>query len=71
MELWECDIDYAFGHQTTYWSTDHNDNNSGCAKNWGITLGDPDYTNAIQSVFAGQPFWLSFHGDSFTSGWIF
>ena len=66
LEVWECDLDYAFGQQTTTWVSDEM-SGPGCAV-WGLTPGsDLTYANTIQNTLIGQPGVTSVHTDAFTN----
>ena len=66
LELWECDIDYAF-NVTTF-----DPGPAGCnppPPNGGGKMGpDADYTNAIQNTLKGQPTMTSVHAGTATGG---
>ncbi len=53
MEVYECDIDYAFGAYpnfiTALWVTNESQNPSGCAA-WGLLGSDPNYKGALSNV---------------------
>jgi YD repeat-containing protein len=59
VELWECDIDFAFGTTTT----------SGC--NNALTSPNTDYMKAVSDTLRGLPSDTSIHSDSFGSIWQF
>jgi len=56
IEAYECDLDYAFGVQTTTWLTyPPSPGSIGCAL-WGISGGpDAGYKNALKDTLGGQP----------------
>jgi hypothetical protein len=69
LEVWECDLDYAFGHQTTTWVS--TETGPGCPE-WGLTAGsDLTYANTIQNTLAGQPGVTSVHADKSAHSWHF
>jgi hypothetical protein len=71
LEVWECDLDYAFGQQTTAWWPDEMSGLPGCPE-WGLTAGsDLTYANTIQNTLAGQPAVTSVHVDKFFYSWHF
>jgi len=69
LEVYECDLDYAFGVQTTKWVADEL-HGGGCAS-WGLAGGDSSYQNQIGSTLAGQPAFTSLHLESFTHAWLY
>jgi len=69
LEVWECDLDYAFGQQTT--TTVSNEiSGAGCPE-WGLVGPYLTYQNAIQNTLLGEPAVTSFHSDHFTYSWHF
>jgi len=66
LEIWECDLDYAFGQQTQTWVPDES-HGPGCA-GWGVTGSASDYTNAIQNTLSGQPAVTSVHTEQSVHG---
>jgi hypothetical protein len=59
VEVWECDVDFAFGTTTT----------TGCGNT--LTSPNSDYENAVSNTLVGIPFGTSFHIASFYNGWQF
>jgi len=69
LELWECDLDYAFGQVTTQ-PVPNETSGSGCPE-WGLIGPDTNYENAISNTLLGQPAITSFHSDNFSNSWQF
>ncbi len=69
LEVWECDLDFAFGQQTTDWVS--SEPGTGCPE-WGLTAGsDTTYPNAIHNTLIVQPAVTSVHSDRLTNSWHF
>jgi hypothetical protein len=62
VEVWECDLDFAFGTSTT---------SNTCYPSLGSGISSADYLNAISNTLVGIPAGTSFHTDSFYHGWKF
>ncbi|MGO9648901.1 MAG: hypothetical protein ACLPOO_12685 [Terriglobales bacterium] len=59
IEVYECDLDYAYGaypndRTTTAWVTDETGTTGGCAA-WGLQGQDPGYQNSATDTEIGQP----------------
>jgi len=59
IEVYECDLDYAFGaypnsRTTTAWVTDETGLTGGCAA-WGLLGQDQGYQNSASDTQIGQP----------------
>lgn len=59
VEVYECDVDFAFGTTTT----------TGCINS--LSSPNADYQNAVSNTLFGIPFGTSFHDASFYNGWQF
>ena len=59
IEVYECDIDFAYGTTTT----------TGCENTAGLSA--QDYENAVMNSLIGIPSGTSFHSDSFFNTWQF
>jgi hypothetical protein len=63
LEVYECDLDYAFGVQSTNWVT-NTSGTGGCYNTGALTTPDPNYQSVLSNTLAGQPKSTSLHTES-------